>query len=114
MIAHRHRVPWAGLAAGPAAWAVNQQLTYMIVPWVCASGINLIPVLALVFGAVAAAGAFLSWTTVGTAKHLVAESHRGGHPRRLLAGVSVCLALLLALVILIQGAAALILNACAR
>ena len=108
------RVPWAGLAAGPVAWAVNHQLSYMIVPWVCAGGVNLIPVLALLFAALAAAGAFISWGSLGGMEEVVAENHAGGHPRRMLAAVSILFALLLMLVILIQGAAALVIDACAR
>ena len=109
-----HRVPWAGLAAGPVAWAVNHQLTYMVVPWVCAGGVNLIPLLALLFAALAAAGAFISWGSLGAAEEVVAESHAGGHPRRMLAAVSILLASLLTLLLLIQGAAALVIDACAR
>ena len=114
MIALPHRLPWAGLAAAPTAWVANHQLTYMIVPWVCASGINLIPLVALVFAALAAAGAFVSWGSLHAPEEIVAEPHAGGHPRRMLAAVSILFALLLTLLILIQGAAALVLDACAR
>ena len=114
MVVFRHRIPWAGLAAGPIAWAVNQQLNYMIVPWVCSSGINLIPLLALVFAALAAAGAFISWGSLHAPEEIVAEPHAGGHPRRMLAAISILFALLLTLLLLIQGAAALVIDACGR
>src|SRR5687768_14692367 len=31
----RRGMPWAGLVAGPTAWAVNTQIGYALVPWVC-------------------------------------------------------------------------------
>jgi len=111
MYAVRHGIPWAGLAAAPTAWAVNQQLNYMIVPWVCANGTNVIPFISLALAALALGGGFLSWSAYRSAG--IAEQHAGGHPRKMLAGVSVLLALLLALTILVQGAAALILDPCA-
>ena len=111
MGAYRHGVPWAGLAAAPTAWAVNQQLNYMIVPWVCANGINLIPFISLILAGLALAGGFLSWSAYRSAG--IAEHHSGGHPRKMLAGISILIALLLALTILMQGTAALILDPCA-
>jgi len=114
MVAFRHRIPWAGLAAAPIAWAANHQLSYMIVPWVCASGINIIPLIALVFAALAAGGAFISWGSLQAPQEIVAEPHAGGHPRRMLAAVSILFALLLTLLLLIQGAAALVIDACGR
>ena len=114
MVALRHGIPWAGLAAAPIAWAANHQLSYMIVPWVCASGINIIPLIALVFAALAAGGAFISWGSLQAPQEIVAEPHAGGHPRRMLAAVSILFALLLTLLLLIQGAAALVIDACGR
>jgi hypothetical protein len=111
MYAVRHGVPWAGLAAAPTAWAVNQQLNYMIVPWVCADGVNLIPFISLLLAALALGGGYLSWSAYRSGG--IGEQHSGGHPRKMLAGISILLALLLALTILMQGAAALILDPCA-
>ena len=114
MIPLRPSIPWAGLAAAPTAWAANHQLTYMIVPWVCASGVNIIPLIALVFAALAAGGAFISWGSLQAPQEIVAEPHAGGHPRRMLAAISILFALLLTLLLLIQGAAALVIDACGR
>ena len=106
-------VSWAGLAAGPGAWAVNLQANYAAVPWICAHRVNFIPVVALVLALVAAAGALLSW------RHWrVAPSGEhdgvGGTPSHLLAGMSVLMGVLFGLVILTQGAAALVLTGCER
>ena len=54
-------IAWAGLALGPAAWALNQLGSYAAVPWICAHRINLAPILAVAFALVALAGSFISW-----------------------------------------------------
>jgi hypothetical protein len=105
---------WAGLAAGPAAWAVATQLHYAIVPWTCARGIThlLVPGLAVLFAAVAACGALVSWR----ARHRLPASAAGddvvGHPHAFLARVAAGLAILFALVILMQGVAGLLFTGC--
>src|SRR5215213_10631408 len=55
------RVPSAGIFVGPVAWATNQQLNYMLVPWICAHQIRLVPVIALVLAMVSLVGAYVSW-----------------------------------------------------
>lgn len=108
-------VPWAGLAAGPGAWAVNTQTNYALVPWICASKINLVPIVAVVLALLALAGAFLSWrswqASGGSERHW---SSMDGQPRNFLAGVGTLAGLLFALVILTQGAAAFVLQGCER
>jgi hypothetical protein len=53
---------WAGIFAGPLAWAVDLVLSYSLVQWVCGGGppvvLHLITLFAL---ALTAAGAFGSW-----------------------------------------------------
>lgn len=55
-------VLWAGVMAGPLAWALHQQVSYMLVPTACAKGtegfLHLITLGALL---VAAAGAWIAW-----------------------------------------------------
>jgi hypothetical protein len=53
---------WAGVLAGPVAWALSQQVTYLLATLDCSYGIDfaLSPVMALTL-LVAAGGAFLSW-----------------------------------------------------
>src|SRR5436305_1201307 len=53
--------PWAGLATGPACWALNTQLNYALVPWFCGRGLNVVPVIAAVLVVVSLAGAVWSW-----------------------------------------------------
>lgn len=36
-----HGMPWAGLVAGPLAWILDQQISYMLVPWACDAGRHL-------------------------------------------------------------------------
>jgi hypothetical protein len=106
-------ISWAGLAAGPTAWAVNLQANYAAVPWICAHRVNFIPVVALVLACVAAGGALLSWRHWRVAP-AGDQDGVGGTPSHLVAGLSGLLGLLFALVILTQGAAALVLTGCER
>jgi hypothetical protein len=108
-------VPWAGIAAGPAAWAVNTQANLAAVPWVCAHKVNFIPVVAVALAGVALAGAFLSWRAWGATEGArAAETPRRAQPAALLAGIGLMTGVLFALVILTQGAAALVLTGCER
>ena len=110
----RRGVPWAGLAAGPGAWAVNLQANYAAVPWICAHRVNFVPTLALVLASFALAGAVLSWQAWRAASSVGDETGSGGAPAHLLAGISIMSGILFALVILTQGAAALVLDGCER
>jgi hypothetical protein len=55
-------VLWAGVMAGPLAWALHQQVSYMLVPTACAKGtegfLHLITLGALL---IAAAGPLIAW-----------------------------------------------------
>src|SRR5829696_8250191 len=55
-------VLWAGVMAGPLAWALHQQVSYMLVPTACAKGtegmLHLVTMGALL---IAVAGAWTSW-----------------------------------------------------
>ena len=64
---------------------------------------------------VAIAGALLSWGAWVPAVGIQSlEDVRGGRPRQLLAGIGVLSGVLFALVIVMQGAAALVLSGCER
>src|SRR4051794_2098162 len=53
---------WAGVIGSPVAWAVQFELNYLLVPWVCTSKHRWVfPVVTGVFVLLAAAGALLSW-----------------------------------------------------
>jgi hypothetical protein len=111
-----HRgVDWAGLAAGPAAWAISTQANYSLATAMCGFRFNVVPLLAGVLVLVALAGAVLSWRawrTAAAAKELLAQED--GRPRLFLAVSSTIIALLFATVIATQGAAGLILSGCER
>ncbi len=107
-------VPWAGLAAGPTAWAVSTQLNYALANWSCEHQMRIVPILALALAAIALGGAFLSaraWRASGPDQ---ASLESEGTPRRFLAGMSLLMAVLFAVVILAQGSAGLVLNGCER
>lgn len=53
---------WAGWLIGPIAWALHQNVSYMVVPWVCATENYLVlHVATLAALALAAVGAFIAW-----------------------------------------------------
>ena len=111
----RSGVPSAGLYAGPLAWMVNTQANYSLVPWVCASKVQLVPVVALVLFLVSLAGAYLSWRAWRTTPSMPEMDNAGtGRPHRLLAGVGTLMSGLFCLVILLQGAAGFVLQGCER
>jgi hypothetical protein len=104
---------WAGLAAGPTAWAVDTQLNYALVPWSCAHGRNIVPAIAAVLALASLLGALSSW--------LAWRRHGGlhvpeqdGHPRHLLSGIGTAAGVLFAIVIALQGVAALMVSPCLR
>jgi hypothetical protein len=111
----RSGLDWAGLAAGPAAWAASTQGHYAAAAWTCERFAGLLPVSALVLAAVALAGAALSWRAWRVAGAPVAVlSEQDGRPSAFLAATSALTGLLFAAVIVMQGAAGLILAGCER
>jgi hypothetical protein len=110
----RSGISWAGLIAGPGAWAVSTQLNYALADWSCRHEPRLVPVAALVLALAALAGAFLSaraWRASGAEQSRLESD---GAPHRFLAGMSLMLAVLFAIVIMTQGSAAFLLNGCER
>jgi hypothetical protein len=104
---------WSGLLAGPAAWAISTQLNYAIVPWQCAHGVAIIPYISLALALLALLGGVLSWRA----------RKKGGAPLKperatgtenFVASLGLLAAALFALVIVMQGAASLILDGCVR
>ena len=110
-----HGKSWAGLAAGPACWAIDTQLNYALVHWVCARGLNILPIIAAALALISLAGALWSW--------LAWDRHHGpglqipeqdGHPHHLLCGIGVASGVLFAMVVAMQGIAGLIIDPCLR
>lgn len=108
-------VPSAGLYAGPFAWFISTQGNYALVPWVCAHKLPVIPILAAVLIMVSLFGAVLSWrafASSGAVPH--GDSTGAGRPHRFVAVVGIMMAMLFALVILVQGAAGVVFDGCER
>jgi hypothetical protein len=116
MPAHFARgIPSAGIFAGPVAWALSTQVGYSLVPWTCAHQIKVIPVISLVLVMVSLAGGFLSWQAFRTSSITpVEDSTGGGRPHRFVALIGTGMAVLFALVIVMQGSAALVFHGCER
>lgn len=108
-------LPSAGIYAGPAAWIVNTQFNYAVVPWVCIHQVPLIPIFAAVMAALSIVGGFLSWRgyTVAPAAPL-ADSTGAGRPHRFVALMGMAIAALFTIVILVHGAAGLFFEGCER
>lgn len=106
---------WAGLAAGPTAWAVNTQLDYAVVPFTCGMRTLLVLPSTIIFMLIALAGAFLSWRFLHAGEIAMDWSKpAGGQPRLFLAIVGIASGVLFALVIANQAAATLLLDGCLR
>jgi hypothetical protein len=102
----RNGVSWAGLAAGPTAWALSTQTNYAIAPWPAVQNLRLVFVIAFVLVLMSLGGAVLSWRARGaTPSELVTQAN--GRPHEFLAGVGTFSGLLFAIVIALQGIASL-------
>ncbi|HEY8611389.1 MAG TPA: hypothetical protein VIL69_08895 [Roseomonas sp.] len=111
--AHR-RYSWAGLAAGPGAWAIGTQVKYSYASlacnshaWIVTLGITLVSLIPAVLGA------FLSWRAWQAFRHAERQVPPDDKDaREFLAAVSIMVALLFAVAILMQGAAGLVFHGC--
>lgn len=103
---------WAGLAAGPAAWATSTQLNYAIVPWACARSLAwiVIPGIAAVLIALVLAGGLLSWRAWRATPSERREA--GGLPHHFLASLGMGMAALFGLVIALQATGTLFFTGC--
>ena len=108
-------ISWAGLVLGAAAVALNTQAGYGLVSAHCAKARVIVLSSAIASLALALVGCLLSipaWyaTTVPN----INEAPESAAPRAMIAGVSVLAALLFSMVIVLQGAAGLIIHGCQR
>jgi hypothetical protein len=102
-----------GFFAGPAAWALHQQIGYMLVPVSCHSRTLLVPIVTVLAVALALAGGYFSWMPWRAAEDAETTSN-AMRTHRFLAQLSALFAVLFAFAILLQGAATLFLNGCQR
>lgn len=112
--AHRTPLYWAGVALGPAAWAVNQETLYALTPHVCARPGWATIVLSVVLAFVAASGTLISRRAISREAHDEWVEAQGGRARNFMAWLGIGSGVIFALVILNQLAAALMISPCLR
>jgi hypothetical protein len=101
---------WAGLALGPAAWGIDQQLSSMWSYAACHPGIAATLTVGVACLSLAVVGGALSWRRWRLTRH----SHDADHAQEFFALLSVVAAAYFALTILVGTGAALILQECWR
>jgi hypothetical protein len=111
---HKKSLYWAGVALGPAAWAINLQANYAITPHACAEPTSATIVLSILMAVIAASGTLISLRAARRDAPEGWTEAQGGRPRDLVAWVSVGSGVIFALVILNQLAAALMISPCLR
>jgi hypothetical protein len=108
-----HGRPSAGLIGGPLAWGISTQLNYALSPWLCDTSVPVVELIATVLVILSLAGALLSWRAL---RHLRdgpgIDAPTSYAPHRMIALVGVAAGLLFALIIAMQGTAALFLDGC--
>ena len=107
-------VQWFGILAGPAAWFLDQQVSYSIVQWVCGGGphfvLHLITVGSLLL---VGAGAFASSTALQrTQPGAAADGSQPDERGRFMAILGLVLCAFFALVILAMAVPRVVLDAC--
>jgi len=111
----RTGIPSAGIFLGPAAWLLNTQLNYALVPWVCAHQVRIVPVIAFAAALVSLSGGFLSWRAFRLSPVTPEpDSTRAGRPHRFTALMGIAIAGLFTLVIVLHGVAGLMFHGCER
>ena len=110
----RSGISWAGLAAGPGAWALSTQANYALAAPQCLLGVFPIPWLALLFAVLALGGTWLSLLAYRQAEAAPASGLRKPRTEVFLALVSIGAGLLFATVILLQAYAGMVFTGCER
>jgi hypothetical protein len=107
------RMSWSGLWLGPAAWAINQEANYSLVPAICHRAV-VFTVISAALALVALAGGLMSLRVARTPLESEWLDTSGGVPRRFVAWVGTGAGILFALAIANQFVATLIVNGCLR
>jgi hypothetical protein len=113
MRALRLGTSWGGLLSGPLAWAISTQLNYALVHWQCNRQVQLVLPVALLLAVFSLLGGALSWRAKRQGGAAF-KPERTRDTERFVADLGMLAALLFALVIIMQGSAALILDECLR
>jgi hypothetical protein len=116
MLRLRQGLVWTGLMSGPFAWALATQLGYSLGSFACGKQVIGIVPTAIVCLLIALAGMALSWRElrVQARARANADSAHSEQAQIFLAAMGVGMCALFALVILWQGAAALVFDGCER
>jgi hypothetical protein len=105
---------WGGLFAGPVAFLLNLQVSYMLVPWACSTGHHFVLYLAMLgaslISALGGLGAWRGWQQMG--KGWPDGSGGTGSRNRFMAVMGITLSIFFLLIILAQGIPNFILNPC--
>jgi hypothetical protein len=104
---------WFAVLAGPAAVALNQLTGYMLVKWACATGHkNVLTAISVATLVLAAAGAWVGWRCRDRLRD--ANEHGGRVTDRsyFIAGVGIGLAIINALLIVLQAFPRFVLSPC--
>lgn len=105
---------WAGVALGPAAWAVSTQTLYALTPEACTRSSAATIIVAALLVVVAVAGAVISLRAIRLGATAEWADAQGGRARNFVAWLGVGSGVLFALVIANQLAAALMISPCLR
>jgi hypothetical protein len=111
---HHRSLYWAGVALGPAAWAVSTQTLYTISAQACTKSTPATIILAAVLVAVAAAGTLISFRALRRDAAAEWADAQGGRARNFMTWLGVGAGVLFALVIANQLVAAVMISPCLR
>ena len=104
---------WFAVLAGPIAWAMNQELSYLFVPWACATGtrlmLHVVTIAALLLSLAGSVVGWQSWRKSGDSDD-AAGSAIGRSRFMALGGMT--LSVMFAVVILAQGFPSFLLSPC--
>jgi hypothetical protein len=112
--AHRNPLYGAGVALGPAAWAINLQSIYAMTPHACARPTWATLILSIAMASIAGSGTLMSLRAIRRDAPSEWTEAQGGRARNFMAWLGVGNGIIFALVILNQLAAALMINPCLR
>jgi hypothetical protein len=108
-------VSWFGLAAGPVAWALDQGVSYAMVPWACEGHHHLpLHVVSLAALLLAAAGAVMSGRDWRHRRRAGSEEDDAAGRGHFLALLGLLMCLLFGLVVLMEGVAKFYFDPCQR
>jgi len=110
----RSGISWAGLAAGPGAWALSTQANYALATPQCLFGVFPVPWIAMLLALAALGGTWLSLLAYRQAEAAPAAGLRKPRTEVFLALIGIGAGLLFAIVILLQAYAGMVFTGCER